>query len=282
VVISDVRASIQIASAAPFGRIISPTVSDTDVSLLPVSVVRNLLREHRILVLRGFRSFADREEFVKYAESWGRIMLWPFGEVLELVEHENPVDHVFDNSWMPFHWDGAFVAQVPEFQMFHCVAAPGEGQGGRTVFCDTTRMLTNVSTDTRSLWEATTVTYQIENKSHYGGRAVSPVIAPHPDRGYPTVRYAEPVPDEIAFHNRPSMEFSGIPAERVAELKQSLRDGLYDPGNCYAHSWQTGDLVIADNYTLLHGREPYASRCGRHLRRIHILGEPPLSNPALR
>jgi len=282
VVLSDVRASVQIASATPFGKMIYPTVGGADLDLLPVSVTRNLVREHHIVVLRGFRSFSDQEQFVRYAESWGQIMLWPFGEVLELVEHENPVDHVFDNSWMPFHWDGAFVEQIPEFQIFQCVAAPGEGHGGRTVFCDTTRMLENASTDVRALWEAATVTYQIENKSHYGGRAVSPVVVPHPDRGYPTVRYAEPIPDEIAFHNRPSMSFAGVPTERVAELKLSLRDGLYDPRNCYAHSWQTGDVVITDNYALLHGREPYTNRCGRHLRRIHILGEPPLSNPALR
>jgi hypothetical protein len=33
---------------------------------------------------------------------------------------------------------------------------------------------------------------------------------------------------------------------------------------------------------LLHGREPYASECGRHLRRVHVLGNPPLRNTALR
>ncbi|HEX6075914.1 MAG TPA: TauD/TfdA family dioxygenase [Micromonosporaceae bacterium] len=281
-VLSDTRATIKIAGTAPFGKIIRPTTGGVDITRIPVSTVRDLVREHRIIVLRGFDSFSDQEKFVKYAESWGQIMLWPFGGVLELVEHENPVDHVFDSSWMPFHWDGAFVAQIPEFQMFHCVTAPGEGQGGRTVFCDTTRMLANASAATRTLWEAVTVTYRIENKSHYGGQAVSPVVVPHPDRGYPTIRYAEPVPEEIVFHNRPGLEFDGVPAERVTELKQTLRDGLYDPSNCYAHSWETGDVVITDNYTLLHGREPYTSRCGRHLRRIHILGDPPLRNPALR
>jgi alpha-ketoglutarate-dependent taurine dioxygenase len=198
------------------------------------------------------------------------------------VEHENPADHVFDSSWMPFHWDGVFVAQIPEFQMFHCVQAPGESHGGRTVFCDTTRMLANARSDFRTLWENATVTYRIENKSHYGGKAVSPVVVPHPDRGYPTIRYAEPVPEDIEFQNRPNLEFDGVADDLVPEIKRSLREGLYDQRNCYAHSWETGDIVVTDNYTLLHGREPYTTRCGRHLRRIHILGDPPLRNPALR
>ncbi|MGH3312603.1 MAG: hypothetical protein ACRDP3_18815 [Streptomyces sp.] len=41
-------------------------------------------------------------------------------------------------------------------------------------------------------------------------------------------------------------------------------------------------VVIADNYTLLHGREAFTSRAPRHLRRVHVLGEPALENPALR
>jgi hypothetical protein len=65
-------------------------------------------------------------------------------------------------------------------------------------------------------------------------------------------------------------------------IEQTLRDALYDAQHCYAHAWQAGDLVVADNYTLLHGREPYARKCGRHLRRVHVLGDPPLMNPALR
>ena len=33
---------------------------------------------------------------------------------------------------------------------------------------------------------------------------------------------------------------------------------LNDERVCYAHRWQTGDVVIADNFTLLHGRRAFA------------------------
>jgi L-tyrosine isonitrile desaturase/decarboxylase len=39
--------------------------------------------------------------------------------------------------------------------------------------------------------------------------------------------------------------------------------------------------VIADNYTLLHGRTAFTVKVPRHLRRVHVLGDPPLDNPAL-
>jgi alpha-ketoglutarate-dependent taurine dioxygenase len=74
----------------------------------------------------------------------------------------------------------------------------------------------------------------------------------------------------------------GIPPGQIPHFCHSLRKTLYNPHHLYAHAWQTGDVVIADNYTLLHGREAFTSGASRHLRRVHILGDPPLHNPALR
>ncbi|MCB0417979.1 MAG: TauD/TfdA family dioxygenase, partial [Bdellovibrionales bacterium] len=53
------------------------------------------------------------------------------------------------------------------------------------------------------------------------------------------------------------------------------------PANFYAHEWKTGDVVLSDNHTLLHGREAFVSGSPRHLRRVHVLGKPALKNPHL-
>lgn len=272
----------KVEAVTPFGAMIQATAGDVDITEVPISLARELVREHRILVLRGFRTFPQSEELARYAASWGQIMSWSFGDVLELVEHEEPVDHVFDSSKMWFHWDGVFVEQIPEFQIFQCVKAPEEAQGGRTVFCDTARVLAETSAATRAVWEGLTLTYRVAMKSHYGGVAVSPLVVAHPDRAFPTLRYVEPVPGDVEYRNRPTVQFDGVPEAQVAEVTETLRDALYDPRYYYAHPWQPGDIVVADNYTLLHGREPYVSGCGRHLRRVHVLGDPPLKNPALR
>jgi alpha-ketoglutarate-dependent taurine dioxygenase len=247
---------------------------------VPVSVARELAREYHLLVLRGFEPFPGPEELARYAASWGQVLTWPFGAVLELIEHERPVDHIFDNTAVSFHWDGMFVEWIPEFQIFQCVSALNDGHGGRTIFCDTTRVLAGAPPATRTLWEGLSLTYRVTKESHYGGTATSPLVVEHPDLGFPTIRYLEPVPDNVHYLNRPRVEFHDVPAERAAEIEQTLRDALYDPHHCYAHSWQAGDIVVADNYTLLHAREPYSNKRGRHLRRVHILGEPPLRNPA--
>jgi len=62
--------------------------------------------------------------------------------------------------------------------------------------------------------------------------------------------------------------------DEVAEggvVEQQMRDLLYRPEYLYAHSWRTGDIVVADNHALLHGRNAYLQESPRHLRRVNIL-----------
>ena len=264
----------------PFGVRVDAVRPGVPFVELPVEDLRELVRTHHLLLLRDFTGFTGAEELTGYSADWGEISMWPFGSVLELVEHENPDDHIFDHSYVPMHWDGMYRPQVPEFQVFHCVHAPGTGQGGRTTFSQTAAVLRDADPGTRRLWEQATGTY-LRKTEFYDSKAVSPVVTPHPDRGFPVIRYNEPVAPDAEFVNHPVLEFTGLPEERTAEFHRTLTAALYDPRHLYAHAWRTGDLVVADNYTLLHGREGFTTGSPRHLRRVHVLGSPPLDNPAL-
>ncbi|HEV7626321.1 MAG TPA: TauD/TfdA family dioxygenase [Streptomyces sp.] len=266
---------------AAFGALIEATSPDDRMDALPVEELRELVRAHHLLLLRGFPAFADAEALTAYCARWGEISMWPFGAVLELVEHENPEDHIFDHRHVPLHWDGMYRPQVPEFQLFHCVSAPGHDQGGGTVFSQTSAVLRDADPAVRTLWQQVTGIYR-RKMEYYDSTAVSPVVAAHPVTGEPVIRYNEPVAPDDEFINHPDLEFTGIPAERLGEFHRGLGEALRAPEHVYTHRWRTGDLVVADNYTLLHGREAFVSRAPRHLRRVHVLGEPALDNPALR
>ncbi|HHQ4633003.1 TPA: TauD/TfdA dioxygenase family protein, partial [Aeromonas hydrophila] len=83
------------------------------------------------------------------------------------------------------------------------------------------------------------------------------------------------------FLNQHALEIQGVaPAEQAAFL-QDLHQRLYDPRYFYAHQWQGGDVVIADNLGLLHGREGFTARSARHIQRVHIQASPVCLNPAL-
>ena len=265
----------------PFGLLLEATHPLYDVSALNVDHLRELAWHEHLIVLRGFRTFQNAESFSKYCECWGEISLWPFGKVLELIEQDNPEDHIFDNSYVPLHWDGMYRPQIPEFQIFHCVEAPLSGQGGRTTFSNTVLALKYASSEAKQLWNKVTGIYQ-RKMEFYNSKTVSPIINKHPHKDFSIIRYNEPPSeDKGRFVNPPELEFIGVGLEDLEHFHRSLKQALYAPSNFYAHEWQTGDIVIADNFSLLHGREAFVSKSPRHLQRVHILSHPPFNNPEL-
>jgi alpha-ketoglutarate-dependent taurine dioxygenase len=266
----------------PFGVIIEPKEKNTDVRSLPTEELRKFFREEHLVLLRGFNTFKNSEDFSDYCESWGEISIWPFGKVLELIEQENPEDHIFDNNYVPLHWDGMYRPQVPEYQIFHCVSAPLAGQGGRTTFSNTISALESASSELKDLWKKTNATYK-RKMEFYDSVTESTVIANHPLRGYPVIRYNEPhSQDKGEFINPSDQEFSAIGSDDLEAFHRNLRDTLYSPAHFYAHEWQPGDIVIADNFSLLHGREGFTSKAPRHIQRVQVLSNPPLDNPGLK
>jgi alpha-ketoglutarate-dependent taurine dioxygenase len=265
----------------PFGLLIEPSRPNLHIQDIDVPTLRELWWSEQLIILRGFHSFSTSEEFSKYCELWGEISVWPFGKVLELFERSNPEDHIFDNNYVPLHWDGMYRPQVPEFQLFHCVQAPNSAQGGRTTFSNTILALENTPRQTIDLWEKVKGRYQ-RKMEYYNSETFSPIIDTHPYRGFSVIRYNEPPIEGFgSFLNPPILEFSGVTPEEMIQVHRSLREALYSPKNYYAHAWLQGDMVVADNFSLLHGRESFETKAPRHLRRVHVLSDPPLTNPRL-
>lgn len=264
-----------------FGVLVKPRRARTHVGELSIDWLRALVRSQQLVVLRGFDSFADAPGMTRYCAAFGEIMMWPFGAVLELREQANPVDHVFASSYVPLHWDGMYLETVPEFQVFQCVQAIGDAHGGRTTFSSTTEALRVATPETRALWHRAHGRYR-RTVELYSNTVEAPIVERHPRREFPILRFCEPpIADDPTFINPSSYAFSGIADSERDALLGSLTRALYDPRAHYAHRWRTGDVVLTDNFTLLHGRERFTSRSGRHLRRVHIHGDPPLRNPHL-
>ncbi len=270
----------------PFGVLLEPKNAPIHLTDLDIQSLRELFEQHQLILLRGFQPLQSTDDFSHYCELWGEISLWPFGKVLELIEQDNPEDHIFDNSYLPLHWDGMYRLQVPEYQIFRCVKAPLPGQGGRTTFSNTRLVLKDLVlrhpySELKQLWEKVTGIYQ-RKMEFYNSKTISPIITRHPQKDFFVIRYNEPHFESNGhFINPPELEFTGINPEELDLFHKSLKDALYAPSNFYAHEWQTGDIVIADNFSLLHGREAFVSKSPRHIQRVHVLSCPPFDNPGL-
>lgn len=271
----------KITALQPFGVIVEPKHAPIHVNELDIDELRELFLREQLVLLRGFETFEHSDQFADYCERWGEVSVWPFGRVLDLVQKEDPGDHIFDSSYMPMHWDGMYRPKVPEYQIFQCVKAPLPGHGGRTTFSHTMLALQHAPQPDLELWQQVTGHYQ-RKMEFYHSKTVSPIVMQHPYRDYQVIRYNEPHFEENGdLLNPPDVSLSGITPEQAIEFHKSLRRALYDPRNFYAHEWQTGDIVITDNFSLLHGREGFTSHTPRHIRRVQVLSNPPYNNPSL-
>jgi len=247
----------------PFGLEVT-VAPGTTWDALNLELLKRWVDEHRVVVVRGLEPQAP-EVLASDARALGRLQPWRFGSVHELKLDPEAENYLYTDHEVPLHWDGAFADEVPHWLLFRCLQAPAEGAGGETVFVDTTKVLAAADPER---WAGTSVRYETEKKAHYGGVFVADVVDTHPTTGETVLRYAEPVDDL----NPVTTEPSGPGAEGlVDEMKQRL----YGPDVLLAHAWRDGDLVLADNHALLHGRRAFDRATPRHLLRVNILDPRP-------
>ncbi|CAM1372418.1 Pyoverdine biosynthesis protein PvcB [Tenacibaculum litopenaei] len=273
--------NVKLTKLKPFGLLVEPVEVNTVITSVNKEYVERLIDTEHLVVLRGFKSFRDSDDFVSYCEEFSAISVWPFGKVLELVVHETPKDHIFDNSYIPLHWDGMYRSQVPATQVFHCVSAPGKEHRGGTTFVNTKQVLEKLPENYVSSLSDISCTYT-RKMEYYDSKTQAPLITKHPDKEYDVIRYCEPpTSNDASFINHPGFELSGVPKEDTTQFVEGLNAILYADDNLYTHRWETGDVVFSDNHTLLHGRESFTKGAPRHIRRVQLLGKKPLDNPHL-
>lgn len=262
------KAVVEHVPLRPFGRIVTAGPG-ADLRDIPPATLEEWTVASKVLVLRGF-PLLDTEDLVAYGRSWGEILMWDFGAVLDLVLEEDPKNYLFSRGDVPFHWDGAFAAATPRFFLFQCVRAPKAGGGGETVFSDSTEVIRRAEDDLVRRWASTEISYRTEKLRHYGGEITAPLLSKHDVTGETTMRYNEPL-DPERYLNPVAVTVPGLSEEDTDSFLADLRDRLHDPDVCYAHEWRDGDIVVVDNQALLHGRNAFRGDSSRHLQRIQIL-----------
>jgi alpha-ketoglutarate-dependent taurine dioxygenase len=251
----------------PFGRVV--TAAGADLRDIAPATLEEWTVASKVLVLRGV-PLLDTEDLVAYGESWGEVLRWDFGAVLDLVIEEDPKNYLFSRGDVPFHWDGAFAHATPRFFLFQCVRASKVGGGGETVFSDTTEVVRRAGEDLARRWASTEISYRTEKLRHYGGETVAPLLGRHSVTGETIVRYNEPL-DPGSYLNPVWATVNGMSEEDAKPFLADLSERLHDPEVCYAHEWRDGDIVVVDNQALLHGRNAFRDDSSRHLQRIQIL-----------
>jgi len=239
-------------------------------ALPPIPDLLKLLDSHKLVVVRGLTPLT-RDAFLGYcrvADSKRDPCLhWEFGPVMELKPKENARNYLFSREAVPFHWDGAF-HRVPSVLVFHCMEEPSPKAGGETLFCDTEAVLARTPPKLKGNWPKIQMSYSTDKIAHYGGKKTVPLLDRHPIKQTSILRFAEPVFTEL---NPVSVAINGVSRQEGERVMRYLSNRIYHPDVCYAHRWEQGDLILADNHSLIHGRRAFSAETKRHLLRIQLI-----------
>lgn len=260
-----------ISELKPFGAVINVNAREESLLAVDKRTIVEILDHHHLAVFRGYSPLSD-EQFIRFAQQFGSLLGWEFGEILELKVQQQPANHIFTRGRVELHWDGAYVEKTPHYNMFLCLAASEEEVGGETLFVNTSEVIRKVLPQELEKWRGITVTYSTEKKAHYGGTIRQPLCSINPYNNQEVIRYIEAFNEDCEALNPVSICIENYSADESDQFLRSLNTLLYNDQVMYRHRWQAGDYLIADNSTLLHGRSRFQTEePARRIKRINVL-----------
>lgn len=192
-----------------------------------------------------------------------KLLHWDFGPLMTMAFDKNASNYLFSDEKVPLHWDGAFFKE-PRKLLFYCTDSTGDG--GETLFVNTTKLWNDLSEEEQSRCRKIKLTYRTNKLAHYGGEITVPLVQEHPETGETILRMAERVETRL---NPVNLEIHGV--SDAEEFYKGITRKLYQDKYLYEHQWEKGDLLICDNFTYLHGRKELRNNIKRTFKRIQIL-----------
>ncbi|KAL8949691.1 MAG: hypothetical protein Q9222_004220 [Ikaeria aurantiellina] len=269
----------------PTGIIITPRDPKSRYSLHNVHMqkVRALSEACSPVVLRGFTDTTDQHTFESKAYDAGKVAPWVFGirqAVKDAGNNNAMANTVTSTEAMPMHYDGMFflkkevdpttgieksVAQVPRFQYFTAVtpSPPGDGM---TLFASSQLFFQHLSPG-YTFEDLRHLKWSCRHSSKWDDPQTDlSLVVPHPTNQKPCIRWHEPwYKWQTKFSHNEIRITNG--EQRYKDL---IREMLYDRRVCLYFNFEQGDILVADNVSMMHTRTSFTAGTGRELWRIHF------------
>lgn len=220
------------------------TVSDTRQPLGPLAE-----RGWSLHCSEGADADATLSNLVKFGDRLGTRVAGRAGALEEVIEphdaddaHPRSLSARYGLDALPFHAELSHRTRPCRYLLLGCID-PGSPAAATTLLDWRTL---GFSSEELDLLEGTPVLVRSGRRSFY-----STILAP----GGAFLRYDPGCPEAVDQRGRMALALIG---DRIATA--SLQ----------AHHWRQGDILIIDNWRVLHGRSPSDRRSGRRLARILI------------
>ena len=198
------------------------------------------------------------------------------------------IDGKLLGAWLPWHSDAAYAAEINHGGILRPVSLPA-GDGGRTGFIDQIAAYAALPDRLKARIDDLNVLYFYDTDSSqakFGWRADRLVRLSHKmdmARRHKTVRARSihPLVYTQAETGRKVLNISPWWADAIEGMENAEGDALLrevidhciDPVRAYFHSWSLDDMVLWDNWRLIHCACGVPAGSRRHMHRTTIVGD---------
>ncbi|KIL88528.1 hypothetical protein FAVG1_07773 [Fusarium avenaceum] len=285
---AEEKGGIIVEPMYPTGLTIRPANGPGSLTLDDINTnkVRGLSEINSPVILKGFVKKPNRDNFVNLSHRFGTPLPWKFGLLLEVKDkgHETGgLNNVLSAEPMPMHYDGLFkvvkqidadgqekmVSTPPRFQLFQG-ATDSPRDTGFTLFSSSTLFFKYLPSwlRERSLSDLTwSVSTSAFNNTVLGGL---PLVVPHPTTEKPCLRYHEPWPQSRTRFDASEVTIEGYETSQSKAICAAIDSTLYDRRVVLYHTWEKGDILVSDNFLMMHTRSEFTAGVDRELWRIHF------------
>lgn len=244
-----------------------------------------------------FRGLEGEKVHVELSRLFGQLLVHPLRtdplrQEIFTVQHDPEDPYIVDvdgkplAAWLPWHSDLIYVDHINHGGILRPLALPASA--GETGFIDKIATYAALPQRLKNRLEGLHAIYQFDrNPEHQKFGRASSVKVLHETKAaiasrnktYPRVLH--PVVYEQAETGRKVLNISpwfllgiaGLPGDESDDLLHEIMDYATDPKFAYWHEWQIGEMVLWDNWRMLHSAAGCAPTEQRWMERTTIAGD---------
>ena len=276
-------------SIVQMGAALGAEILDLDVSNLTDSEFADVNRawlDHSGLLFRGQR--LSDAGLITFSRRFGGLDWAPIQETGRRFVEGHPEIYVVSNvieNGVPigslgsgeaiWHTDMSYLERPPKASILYALEVPPTG--GDTWFCNMYRAYECLPAILRDRIRSLTLKHDATyNSGGYVRQGVTPVDDPLTSPGvYHPLAPSHPETGRRALYlgRRRNAYIGGLPLAESEALLDELWSYATSEDLTWRHHWQPGDLVLWDNRSTMHRRDPFDSNARRILHRTQIQGE---------
>jgi taurine dioxygenase len=242
--------------------------------------------DHSVLLFRGQR--LSDHDLIAFSRRFGSLDWAPIQEtgrrfvegypeiyvVSNVIENGAPIGSLGSGEAV-WHTDMSYLERPPKASMLYALEVPPAG--GDTWFCNMYRAYESLPTALRNRIRSLTLKHDgTYNSGGYVRQGVTAVDDPLTSPGvyHPLApSHSETGRRVLYLGRRRNAYIAGLPLPESEALLDELWSYATHEDLTWRHQWQPGDLVLWDNRSTMHRRDPFDPNSRRVLHRTQIQGE---------